>query len=161
MLAPIEQKRHAWVMIQWIPMRWPRKGVRHSGEAAAVWDGAFDGGDDDAVFSRETGQQELRAQRANLLLREVDHADDLATDKIVGRIQRGDLGAGPALAIRAEINPDLVGRLVRLGKCLDPRDRAGNHVHALEFTPAQQRVVHVIGWEKEWHYRGRPAASQD
>src|SRR5690606_21891216 len=114
------------------------------GKSATVGNRALDGGDDDTVFGWKSGQQELRLQRTDLLFGKIDHADNLPTEQILGRIKRNDLRTGLALAIRAEIDPDPIGRLACLGKFLDAGDRAGDHEHTLEFTPTERLVVHQL-----------------
>src|SRR5690606_27819550 len=88
-----------------------RAGAARSAQACTVGHWALDRGDHHARFGMEAGQQELRAERADLLFRKIDDAHDLPADQLLGRIERGDLRAGLAFAVRPEIGPYLPRRL--------------------------------------------------
>ncbi len=60
----------------------------------------------------------------------------LPADQLIRCVQVGHLGAGLLLAVRTEVDPELVGRLARLRERLDPQDGAGHDQHLLEVRPA-------------------------
>jgi hypothetical protein len=95
----------------------------------------------DTGLRRESGEQELRAEWADLLFRKIDHADDLATDELLGRVQLGDLRAGLAFSVRAEINPDLAGRMTCLRKRFDAKHGSDHEADPLELVPAEWRPI--------------------
>jgi hypothetical protein len=70
-----------------------------SGQAGSIGNRPLDRTEHDTGLRRESGQQELRAEWADLLFCKIDHADDLATDELLGRVQLGDLRAGLAFSV--------------------------------------------------------------
>src|SRR5690348_15559936 len=82
-------------------------GMVRSSQACAVGYIALNGAEHHTLRRGKTGEQELRAERANLLFGKVDHANDLPTHEVLGLVQRHDLRAGFFLAIGSEVSPHL------------------------------------------------------
>ena len=84
----------------------------------------------------EARDQHFGLERADALRRKVDDADHLAADQLVLAVQRDDLRARLADAdLRAEVDPQLPGRLARLGKVEHFENRSDTQLDALEIGP--------------------------
>jgi len=105
-------------------------------EFAAVGHGFVDGGEDDvAIFVGHAGYEELRHEVGDLLLGEVDNADDLPAGQLLLSVMLCYLCARPFDAVRAEVDLEFVGGFAGLREVGHLKDGAGAELDLFKIMP--------------------------
>jgi hypothetical protein len=130
-------------------------------QAASGWDGLVGPDQDDVpCLIRQTQNENLAHEFADLAGREVNDGKDLFPDQGLGRIMRRDLRRGlPFTDFVAKVDPKLDRRFARLWIGLGPQDDTNANIDLEEIIKGNliHSTVLSIGWRQRlWRGQAGP-----